>query len=143
MRGPRTIGMKKIDNILNLVTELTEYSSEGVPILVEGKKDELALKELGVGGRIIRVRQYGKRLFELVEELASYRAVIILTDFDQEGEKLADELSRRLHSLGVQTIMREKFRNAVSWICRQIEGLQKIDGLRENLNNRQFIINSS
>jgi 5S rRNA maturation endonuclease (ribonuclease M5) len=135
--------MKKIDNILNLVTELTEYSSEGVPILVEGKKDELALKELGVGGRIIRVRQYGKRLFELVEELASYRAVIILTDFDQEGEKLADELSRRLHSLGVQTIMREKFRNAVSWICRQIEGLQKIDGLRENLNNRQFIINSS
>ena len=143
MRGVRSVSKQKIDGITDLVDELANYSSRGIPILVEGKKDELALKELGIRGRIIRVRQHSKRLFELVEELAPYTAVIVLTDFDQEGEKLADELSRRLSSLGVQTIMRDKFRNAVSWACRQIEGLYKIDGLRENLNNRRFILKAS
>jgi 5S rRNA maturation endonuclease (ribonuclease M5) len=143
MRGIRSVGNRKIEKILDLLDELADYSSKGVPILVEGKKDESALKELGVTGRIIRVRQRRKKLFELVEELTSYKTVIILTDFDQEGEKLAEELSRHLHSWGVQTTMRDKFRNAVSCASRQIEGLHIIEGLRENLNNKQFIVNSS
>jgi 5S rRNA maturation endonuclease (ribonuclease M5) len=134
---------QKIDKILDLITDLADYSSKGVPILVEGKKDEAALKALGIRGKIIRVRQHRKRLFELAEELTSYKTVIILTDFDQEGEKLADELSRHLHSWGVKTIMRDKFRSTVSWASRQVEGLNRIEALRENLNNRQFIIKSS
>lgn len=143
MRGIRSMDKQKIDKILDLITDLADYSSKGVPILVEGKKDEAALKALGIRGKIIRVRQHRKRLFELAEELTSYKTVIILTDFDQEGEKLADELSRHLHSWGVKTIMRDKFRSTVSWASRQVEGLNRIEALRENLNNRQFIIKSS
>jgi 5S rRNA maturation endonuclease (ribonuclease M5) len=143
MRGARLTNRQRIDNMLDLITDLAGYSSQGVPIIVEGKKDESALKALGIEGRIIRVRQNKKRLFELAEELAPYKAVIILTDFDHEGEELADELSKYLHSLGVQTLMRDKIRGVVSWASRQVEGLSRIDSLRENLNKRQFIIKSS
>jgi 5S rRNA maturation endonuclease (ribonuclease M5) len=133
----------RIDMMADAITEISELSSNGVPILVEGKRDEEALKAIGVRGRIIRVRQYRKKLFELSEELSSYKSIIILTDFDKEGEDLAEKIERQLHMWGVQTIMREKVRSAVSWATRQIEGLNKVKGMQEKLNNKQFIMNSS
>jgi 5S rRNA maturation endonuclease (ribonuclease M5) len=133
----------RIDRMVDVLTDISELSSNGVPVLVEGKRDEEALKELGVKGRIIRVRQYRKKLFELGEELSSYKSIIVLADFDKEGEDLAEEIDRQLHIWGVQTIMREKFRSAVSWATRQVEGLNKVKGMREKLNNKQFIMNSS
>lgn len=133
----------RIDKMADVITGLSELSSSGVPILVEGKRDEGALKELGVKGRIIRVNQYRKRLFELSEELCSYKSVVILTDFDKEGEDLAQEIERQLHLWGVKTIMREKVRTGVGWATKQIEGLNKVKGVQEKLNNWQFIMNSS
>jgi len=131
----------KIERISDVIAELADYSAEGVPILVEGMKDEQALKDMGVKGRIIKTRTEGKKMFELAEELASYGSVIVLTDFDEEGEELAKEITRHLHVWGVQTIMRRKARNAISWATRQIEGLNRIEGLREKLNIKQFILN--
>ncbi len=132
----------RMDKMIGVIMSIGELSSNGVPILVEGKRDEGALKELGVKGRIIRVKQYRKRLFELGEELSSFKTVIVLTDFDKEGEDLAEEIERQLHMWGVQTVMREKVRSAVSWATRQIEGLSKVKGVQEKLNNKQFIMNS-
>jgi 5S rRNA maturation endonuclease (ribonuclease M5) len=130
----------KIEKISEVLTELRDYSLEGVPILVEGMKDEQALRELGVKGRIIKTMTQGKKTFELAEKLASYKSVIVLTDFDREGEELAQEITRHLHMWGVQTIIRRKARNAISWATRQIEGLSRIKGLREKLNIKQFIV---
>jgi 5S rRNA maturation endonuclease (ribonuclease M5) len=132
----------RIDRMVDVIADISELSSKGVPVLVEGKRDEQALKELGVKGRIIRVKQYRKKLFELGEELSSYKSIIILTDFDKEGENIAEEIERQLHMWGVQTIMREKVRSAVSWSTRQIEGLNKVKGMQEKLNNKQFLLNS-
>jgi 5S rRNA maturation endonuclease (ribonuclease M5) len=133
----------RIDKMADVIAAIIELSSNGIPILVEGKRDEEALKELGIKGSIIRVRQYRKKIFELGEELSSYRSVIVLTDFDKEGEVLAVEIERQLHLWGVQTVMREKVRSAISWSTRQIEGLSKVEGVQEKLNNKQFIMNSS
>jgi 5S rRNA maturation endonuclease (ribonuclease M5) len=143
MRGTASRNDYRIEKIADMITELSDHSSSGVPILVEGKRDENALKELGVRGRIIRIRQHRKRLFELTEELSKYKSVVILTDFDQEGEELSQAIRQQLHLWGVQTIMREKIRKAVSWATREIEGLNKVKGLQEKLNNKRFIINSS
>nr|MDO8100335.1 hypothetical protein [Candidatus Njordarchaeota archaeon] len=143
MKRTRHNNDAKIERISDVIAELADYSSEGVPILVEGMKDEQALKDLGIKGRIIKTRTQGKKMFELAEEIASCRSVIVLTDFDQEGEELAKEITRHLHVWGVQTIMRRKARNAISWATRQIEGLNRIKGLREKLNINQFIVNSA
>ncbi|WXG45789.1 MAG: toprim domain-containing protein [Candidatus Atabeyarchaeum deiterrae] len=140
MRKVRLSESDKIEKMSNIFMELFSFSSEGVPILVEGRKDEDALKELGVKGRIIRIRRQRKKLFELAEELSPYKKVVVLADFDKEGEALAREISRYLQLWGVQTIMRDKIRNAISWATREIEGVKKIGGLQEKLNNKQFIV---
>jgi 5S rRNA maturation endonuclease (ribonuclease M5) len=80
--------------------ELKYYGEQGVPILIEGRKDEEALKELGVEGEFIKVSGSPQNLFEIAEIAAKSSKVIILTDFDKKGNQLANRLSRDIQSLG-------------------------------------------
>ena len=43
---------EKVEKIEQILTQLTEESAKGKPIVVEGKKDAQALQELGVNGAI-------------------------------------------------------------------------------------------
>lgn len=69
---------------------------KGNILIVEGLKDEKALKSLGLKN-IVRIS--GKPLIKVVEDVASkiqrskIHEVIILTDFDSEGRKLAARLT--------------------------------------------------
>ena len=70
-------------------------------IIVEGKKDKLALEELGFKNIFI-INETGKSLNEKVEEIETIgrkQKVCILTDFDKKGKKLylrlKSELSKR------------------------------------------------
>lgn len=70
-------------------------------IVVEGKNDFLALKELGFENIFI-INEQGKSLYEKIEEIesqANRRKICILTDFDKKGKKLylllKSELSKR------------------------------------------------
>lgn len=59
-------------------------------IIVEGKKDLLALKELGFEN-IFVLNETGKSLYEKIEEIevrAGKNKICILTDFDKKGKKL-------------------------------------------------------
>ncbi|WP_424356158.1 toprim domain-containing protein [Methanobacterium sp. MBAC-LM] len=72
-----------------------------MPILIEGKKDEEALRKLGITGNIIKVSGSGLKLFEVAEIAAKTSSkVIILTDFDKKGDILAKKLSEDIQSLG-------------------------------------------
>ena len=84
-----------------ILEELKICVEEGMPILIEGKKDEKALRELGVDGNFIKVSGSGLKLFEIAEMAAqSSSKVIILTDFDKKGNELARRLSGDIQSLG-------------------------------------------
>ena len=84
-----------------IVEELSSCVEQGMPILIEGKKDEEALKELGITGNIIKVSGSGLKLFEIAEIAANTSSkVIILTDFDKKGDILAKKLSEDIQSLG-------------------------------------------
>jgi 5S rRNA maturation endonuclease (ribonuclease M5) len=79
--------------------ELKEIEKEldGKLIVVEGKRDEKALKSLGMKD-IIAIN--GRPLYEMAEiALNSKKEVVILTDFDKKGreisKKLKDLLQRR------------------------------------------------
>jgi len=59
-------------------------------IIVEGKKDAKALKELDFENIFI-INETGKSIYEKIEEieiLAGKRKICILTDFDKKGKKL-------------------------------------------------------
>ena len=85
----------------NLIEELKTCVEQGVPVLIEGQKDEEALKELGINGNFIKVSGSGLKLFEIAEIAArSAPKVVILTDFDRKGNELARRLSLDIQSLG-------------------------------------------
>jgi 5S rRNA maturation endonuclease (ribonuclease M5) len=81
--------------------ELQDCAEQGIPILIEGKKDEEALKDLGINGNIIKVSGSPLKLFEIAEIAAlSSSKIIILTDFDKKGNQLARKLSEDIQRLG-------------------------------------------
>jgi 5S rRNA maturation endonuclease (ribonuclease M5) len=90
-----------LEEIEGLLTDLKERADRSV-ILVEGKKDRLALTCLGVGGDIIQVQDAGG-ILGVAEELAREgKEAIILTDWDRKGGQLAELLRNALKANDVR-----------------------------------------
>jgi len=84
-----------------IIEELKICAEQEMPILIEGRKDEEALKNLGINGNFIKVSGSGLKLFEIAEKsVESSSKVIILTDFDKKGNQLAKRLAEDIQSLG-------------------------------------------
>ena len=89
-------------------------------IIVEGKKDKVALESLGLEN----VMTLAKPLYMVIEEVASkFKRAVILTDLDKEGRLLYGKLSSGLQRHGV--IVDNSLRNFLlkSTKLRQIEGI--------------------
>ncbi len=111
-----------------IVEELSFRTEQGTPILIEGKKDEEALKKLGIEGNIIKVSGSGLKLFEVAERaVESSSEVIILTDFDKQGNILAKKLSNDIQSLGSHPDLniRKNLMNITRRYIKDIESLPK------------------
>ncbi len=114
-----------VEKIERTLEKIREIASEGIPILVEGKKDEEVLRILGVEGRIIKVSQ--QSLNALIDQLYGCRRVLILTDFDEKGEKIAKTLSSLLEIEGTIPLheMRNELKHALAGQVSCIEGIRK------------------
>jgi Small primase-like proteins (Toprim domain) len=109
-----------------IVEELSSCVEQGMPILIEGKKDEKALMELGINGNIIKVSGSGLKLFEIAEIAAkSSSKVIILTDFDKKGDILAKKLSEDIQSLGSHPDLNIR-RNIIKITRRYIKDIESL-----------------
>lgn len=75
---------KKIDEVL----EELRIANETIPIIVEGKNDEVTLRKLGFKGQILRFN-IGQSVLTFCEDIAkSYDEVILLLDWDDKGQQL-------------------------------------------------------
>ena len=90
---------RKLEEAERLFGDLREMSDKGIPIIVEGREDEKALRSLNVKGTIHCLKARGESRFGFVDKLTGTEDVILLTDFDREGKELRlwlyDELTRR------------------------------------------------
>ena len=121
-----------------IVEELSCCVEQGMPILIEGKKDEEALKELGITGNIIKVSGSGLKLFEIAEIAAKTSSkVIILTDFDKKGNILAKKLSEDIQSLGSHPDL--SIRKNIIKITRRY--IKDIESLPKHMKQLEFEIN--
>ena len=85
------------EDLSNIVDKLSAESLNGVPIIVEGKRDEEGLRRAGVRGEIIQVKSIrGLRRFF---EKRDVRRVILLPDLDSEGERLTKILIQSLEGV--------------------------------------------
>lgn len=74
-------------------------------VIVEGKRDEEALRATGLRSPVIQFSSSGLPVFAFVEEVAeaySGRTVLLLLDFDREGREVAERLSQELEEGGVK-----------------------------------------
>lgn len=69
------------------------------PVIVEGRKDREALVNLGVSN-IVQLQSASSHL-AVVESLADYDRVVILTDLDREGKNLRRKLLRLFGPYGI------------------------------------------
>ena len=111
-----------------IIEELKICAEQGMPILIEGKKDEEALKNLGIDGNFIKVSGSGLKLFEIAEKaVKSSSKVIILTDFDKKGIELAKRLAEDIQSLGCYPNLeiRRKIMGMTRKFIKDIESLPR------------------
>jgi 5S rRNA maturation endonuclease (ribonuclease M5) len=110
--------------LTEFVRDLNHRSEDGWALLVEGKRDEKAVRELGFTGRIVTMSSFsrlGERAF------GGSRRVIILTDLDREGGTLAARSLKRLSHEGLTQSLAERRRLKVAsrGIFLHIENLSR------------------
>jgi 5S rRNA maturation endonuclease (ribonuclease M5) len=86
-----------------IILELRTQSETGVPIIVEGRRDEAALRRLGVTGKVHCLKARGESRHEFLDRLDGTKEAIVLTDFDREGKELETWLYKELSQRGVRT----------------------------------------
>jgi 5S rRNA maturation endonuclease (ribonuclease M5) len=89
------------DSLLETL-ELLRDISQDTPIIVEGKMDEKALREIGVTGPIYQV-QTASSVFEFCEDAAKdHREALLFTDLDAAGKKIGRVVKKYLTDKGVK-----------------------------------------
>jgi 5S rRNA maturation endonuclease (ribonuclease M5) len=110
---------------LNSVIEKINY---GVSlVIVEGSHDEAALRKVGLRTPVIGFSKSGLPVFAFVDELMKcYKGltVVVLLDFDEEGAKMAERISRELEEGGVK--VERFFRRKLGELLVR-EGIRRIE----------------
>ncbi len=101
------------------------------PVIVEGRRDVNALRQIGLVGDIITLHS-GKGLYEFCEDIAEeQRHVILLLDWDDKGEKLFKTLAENLKGLWEEFA---PLREIIRVLCQKdIKDIEGIPGLLERL----------
>ena len=123
---PSSIDLDRAER-LREVFEILHDVNEDAPVIVEGKKDAMALRELGLSGEIIKLHG-GKNLYDFCEDLLSrFDRVILLMDWDRKGEELTKSLSLHLRGHWEEFA---SFRDLLKLLCQKeishIEGIPKL-----------------
>jgi 2,5-diamino-6-(ribosylamino)-4(3H)-pyrimidinone 5'-phosphate reductase len=118
---------EKEEKIQNLLERLVEESTEGTPIVVEGRKDIETLRALGVQGRIVSAKTGGKSRLDVISEVEKTGAheVILLLDFDRRGKEWSKILKEHLERAKIRPNLKfwNELQGLVSREVKDIEGL--------------------
>lgn len=107
--------------------------NETTPILVEGKRDVHALRNLGCRGTVVPLHN-GQPLFNVAEDFSREAGdVILLTDWDRKGDQLSEVLEANLAANGVRVDVsfRLRIRDIVASQLKDVESL--LPHVRRNL----------
>ena len=92
---------ERLERILDAIQELDELSQE-MPVVVEGRRDVEALRQLGVKGEVVTLGK-GIPLFAFCENLSRESpSAVILTDWDRKGGQLARRLKEAFEANGTK-----------------------------------------
>jgi 5S rRNA maturation endonuclease (ribonuclease M5) len=95
---------EKEERIQQVLERLVQESSEGTPIIVEGKKDIETLRTLGIQGEIMSAKTGGKSRLDVISEIEKKqsREVVLLLDFDRRGREWTTILKQHLEKTEIK-----------------------------------------
>jgi 5S rRNA maturation endonuclease (ribonuclease M5) len=103
---------ERLEKIIEILEDLEE-SSNDAPIVVEGIRDVEALRRLGIEKNVTSLSK-GISLFAFCEELSrSWGGVIVLTDWDRKGGRIARKLKDALEANGARAVEDYRARLAI------------------------------
>lgn len=113
------------ESLEELIASLQDASAEGAVIIVEGRRDESALRSLGIKGPVMSASH--RSALDLAEDAArNYSQVIILTDWDEKGEEMALNIEQLLRSVDSRADM--DIRNRLKRLVRkEIKDVESLD----------------
>jgi len=76
---------QEITELKNFISELN--SMKDSIIIVEGKRDSIALKKLGYSGKVLEFHKFGG-MIDFADSVSKYKRLIILFDRDKKGRRL-------------------------------------------------------
>ena len=116
--------LRRLDEILDRIQSM---SSDHV-ILVEGKNDRRSLLDLNLSLDTIEVQRGGWPLKDATMAYASGKKAIILTDWDDRGDRLAKDLSEQLSALCISYDMniRKDLRDICIKDIKDVESLHSL-----------------
>ena len=87
----------EIIELKNFISELN--SMKDSVVIVEGKKDSVALKKLGYSGKVLEFHRFGG-MIDFTDSVSKYKRLIVLFDRDKKGRRLTGKtiqlLQRRM-----------------------------------------------
>lgn len=110
--------------VSDFVHDLNRLSDEGWSILVEGQRDEEALRMLGYRGHLASLSSVRRRWTRVFEDS---KKVVILTDLDREGAALASRCLKKLTHEGISASLaeRRRLKHASKGVFLHIENLSR------------------
>ena len=119
----------------DLVKELNDLSEEGAAVLVEGKRDANALTGLGYSGPLFTVSILTSNAAAREKVRRDVSKMIILTDLDSEGRRLAARYMKFLARQGVRPSLaqRKRLSEASRGTFLHIENLGRFAASEERL----------
>ena len=128
---------RKAEQVSQIIQELAVEVKKGVPVMVEGKKDKIALRKLAVKGNIICVKNCRKSLADIVYEIGEkgYKEVILLMDFDRRGKEWTKKLNEHLERAKIKSNMRF-WRILHGLVGRELKDVEGLPTYMVNLQKR-------
>jgi 5S rRNA maturation endonuclease (ribonuclease M5) len=117
---------REIDDLKAFVKKLNDEANNGALIVVEGLKDEEALRSLGFSGTFFLLCR-GRGIKRLLTVAPAFKKTIILTDLDRKGGALAAKVVATLQSknIRVDLFFRKELRTIMRGRIRSIQDLKK------------------
>lgn len=123
----------RLNQILNTLTDISQEAENGATIIVEGQRDEEALRELGIDGTYFRASQSGKSLADIAGDV--YRqgtGAIMALDWDSHGARLEIRLHELLQRFGVPVDRETRIRLG-ALVKKDIVDVESLPSLISNL----------
>jgi 5S rRNA maturation endonuclease (ribonuclease M5) len=127
---PSLSDTERATRLREILEDLQDVNKK-VPVIVEGKKDALALKTLGLMGDIITLHN-GQNLYDFSDDVTlRYSRVILLLDWDRKGDNLNKILSHHLKGHWEEF---SSFRDILRILCqKEIKDIEGIPALLRRL----------